>query len=132
MADLANSVALASSGIGGIGRHRLSAQECEAMCSLITAGIDHSFISDHRGGGGRESLLRYFTLALPTLVKAGEVRHATRLLLGCQDFMAHAHVADRRIRPILVAASILHVPGKDAYAFLHAVFSDVVAVRGVR
>lgn len=127
MADLANSVVLASSAIGGILATRLSAQERQTMCSLITAGINNSFFA-----GGHESLLRYFTLALPTHLKVGEVRHATRLLLGCRDFMGHANTEDRRIRPTLVAASMLHAPAKDAYVFINAVFPDAASVRGVR
>jgi len=36
--------------------------------------------------------------------------------------MVHAYAIDGRIRPTLVAASMLHVPAKGAFAFTKEVF----------
>lgn len=84
---------------------------CHTMCEIILAGFQYSFVVNP------QTLWTYFGLRLK---KAREyhVGRATRLLLGCGAFMAHAVGADVRIRPVLVAGVMLHLPAEVGYLFI--------------
>lgn len=84
---------------------------CHSMCEIILAGIYYSF------GVNPQTLWTYFGLCLRQ-PRRQQVGRATRLLLSCRAFVTHAHEADSRIRPLLVAGAMLHAPAKDAYRFI--------------
>ena len=127
--DIADAVVLAATTIAvETVRVRPTEQECKGMSDLITAGIVQSFADNTNR---HESLRRYFNLYL-TPARAVEVVGATRTLLASQEFMVHAQKTDFRIRPVLVAGAISHVPEKDAYLFMDEMFPDTAKVCRLR
>lgn len=81
------------------------------MCEIILASFQYSFVLNP------QTLWTYFGQRLRQ-PRAHQVAQATRQLLSCRAFVAHAVDADRRIRPVLVAGAMLQAPEQEAYLFI--------------